>query len=144
MTLNHDVSAICGKTEAFRLKRWAITVTWASGETTTGHELAPTRGKAMARAWACDAFSGSTFGEFLRFARCRRDDYTPPRFGDPITVCGRPAFFVGNNRQYVHFAYPGADHTMVAHPYDVLPVEYRPGTYRRPGDESLNRQAPSS
>ena len=114
----------------FMLKRWEISVTWASGAVSTDEEVAPTRGKALARAWACDAFSGTTFGEFLRFARCRRSRYTPPRYGDPITVEGRPAFFIDNNRQYVRFAYPGAEHTMVAHPYDVLPVEYRPDTYR--------------
>ena len=118
------------RADGFCLRRWAVTVTWASGATTTGYELAPTRGKALARAWACDAFSGSSFGEFLRFARCRLDGHRPPRFGDPITVDGKSAFFVENDRQYVHFAYPGADHTMAAHPYDVLPVEYRPDTYR--------------
>lgn len=115
---------------AFLLKRWLVSVTWASGATTTATELAPTRGKALANAWACDAFCGSTFGEFLRFARCRRDTHTPPRYGDPITVDGRPAFFIENNRQYVRFAYPGQSHVMNAHPYDVLPVEYRPDTYR--------------
>lgn len=119
----------------FSLKRWAITVTWASGGTTTGYEIAPTRGKALARAWACDAFSGSTFGEFLRFARCRRDRHNPPRYGDPITVLGQPAFFIENNRQYVRFAYPDDEHVSSAHPYDVLPVEYRPDTYRHAGDE---------
>jgi hypothetical protein len=84
----------------------------------------------MADAWRSDAFSGSTFGEFLKFARCRRDPYTPARYGDAIFINGDPAFFISNNRQYVQFAYPGAEHPLSAHPYDVLPVEYRPDNYR--------------
>lgn len=114
----------------FLLKRWLVSVPWASGVTTTGVELATTRGKALANAWRCDAFSGSTFGAFLRHARCRRDTTTPPRYGDEITVNGKPAFFIESNRQYVRFCYPGADHVLNAHPYDVLPVSYRPDTYR--------------
>jgi hypothetical protein len=104
------------------LKRWIVSVA-GYGE---GVQLAPSRGRALADAWRCDAFSNQPFGYFLKHARCRKDRVTPPRYGDPIQVLGKPAFFVDNNRQYVQFAYPGGDHVLNAHPYDVLPVEYRP------------------
>lgn len=110
----------------FLLKRWEVTV----GRYGTGTYLAPTRGAAMADAWRSDAFSGYTFGEFLKIARCRRDRYTPARWGGPITVLGKPAYFVGENGQYVIFAYPGGKFTLHAHPYDVEPESYRPRAYR--------------
>lgn len=119
-----------GSENGFLLKRWSVTVTWSSGVETIGHVVATTRGRALADAWRSDAFNGSTFAEFMKFARCRRDRTTPPRWGDPITISGKPAFFLGNNRQYVEFAYPNATFLLSAHPYDVLPVEYRPDTYR--------------
>lgn len=110
----------------FIVKRWRVSVS-GYGE---GSYVASTRGRAMADAWRCDAFSGSTFGEFLKFARCRRDRITPPRWGDEITVLGKPAYFIGENGQYVEFVYPGKDVVLNAHPYDVLPVEYRPRAYQ--------------
>lgn len=71
------------------------------------------------------------FKTFLRIVRCRTDGATfPSRFGDPITVNGRPAFFVENNRQYVRLVWPGGDHVSNAHPLEVKPIEYRPDTYR--------------
>lgn len=112
--------------EGFILKRWLVTVE-PYGE---GVYFAPTRGKALADAWRCDAFSDLTFGQFLKIARCRRDHITPPRWGDPITVEGKPAFFLGNNRQCVQIALPGDVSVVSAHPYDVHPVEYRPDNYR--------------
>lgn len=110
----------------FIVKRWKVNVL---GYGDAFYEES-TRGSAMARAWRCDAFSHLTFGEFLKIARCTRDHALPDRWGDPITVEGRPAFFLENNRQYVRFAYPGRAAPSNAHPYDVLPVEYRPDTYR--------------
>lgn len=130
-----SLEALAERAGGFLMKRWSVSVTWASGSVTTETVVAPTRGKAMADSWRCDAFSGSTLAEFLRFTRCRRDTYTPPRWGDPITVEGKPAFFLGNNRQYVQFVYPGGTFALSAHPYDVLPVEYRPDTYRSAGDD---------
>ncbi|MET0439155.1 MAG: hypothetical protein ABW043_16850 [Devosia sp.] len=110
----------------FMLKRWRVLVSdWANEVM-----VAPSRGRALADTWRCDVFNGYTFGQFLKMASCRREPDDPPRFGDPITVCGKPAFFVENNRAYVIFAYPGGDHTMSAHPYDVEPESYRPDTYR--------------
>lgn len=114
----------------FLLRRWEVSVRWASGAVSSEIIVAPTRGKAMADAWRCDAFDGSTFGEFLKFARCRRDRYTPPRYGDPLTVLGKPAFFIESNQQYVRFAYAGGDTVFNAHPYDVEPEHYRPAAYR--------------
>jgi hypothetical protein len=91
---------------------------------------ARSRGKALADAWRCDAFDHLTFKGFLKIARCRLVDHNDPRFGDPITVNGRPAFFVENDRQYVRMAWPGSDHVSNAHPLEVKPIEYRPDTYR--------------
>lgn len=110
----------------FLIKRWCVSV---DGYGTARYE-AGSRGKAMSDAWSCDAFSHVTFGQFMKMARCVRDHDLPPRWGDPIIVGGKPAFFVENNQQYVRFAYPGVAHVSNAHPYDVLPVEYRPDTYR--------------
>jgi hypothetical protein len=110
------------------VKRWLVDVRgYGFGGTPY---LAKTRGRALADAWRCGAFDGLTFGEFLRIARCRRDPITPPRFGDPITVSGKPAFFLDSNPQYVQFAWADSDVVLNSHPYDVLPVEYRPWTYR--------------
>lgn len=120
------------------LKRWIVSVTWASGSISQEAIVALTRGKALASAWRSDVFSSTPFGDFLRFARCRRDRVTPPRWGDPITVEGKLAFFLGNNRQYVQIALPGREWPLNAHPYDVLPVEYRPDTYR---DRDAERSA---
>lgn len=116
--------------EGFILKRWIVSVDWASGATTTASVVAETRGKALADTWRSDAFSGSTFGEFLKYARCRRDRATPPRYGDQIMVLGKPAYFIENNRQYVRFSRPGCEVVSNAHPYDVEPEEYRPAAYR--------------
>lgn len=110
----------------FLIKRWCVAVDGYG----TGRYEAPSRGKAMAAAWNCDAFGHVRFGQFMKMARCWRDYALPARWGDPIIVDGRPAFFVENNRQYVRFAYPGSLIVFNAHPYDVLPVEYRPDTYR--------------
>lgn len=114
------------------LKRWEVTVQWSSGKTTSEIIVATTRGKALADAWRSDAFSSTPFGDFLKFARCRRDRYVPHRWGDRITACGRPAFFLGNNRQYVQIAFADTESQFVgnAHPYDVFPIDYRPETYR--------------
>lgn len=108
----------------FVLRRFVVSVMgW--GESTV---LAKTRGKALADAWRCDAFSDCTFGEFLKIARCRLDWYQPKP--DEITVLGKPALGLGHNSQYVQFVYPGGEHVLNAHPLDVLPESYRPASYR--------------
>jgi hypothetical protein len=91
--------------------------------------IAKTRGKALAGAWRCDAFNAITFGQFLKIAQCRRGQDRPD-FGRPITANGRPAFFVGSNRQYVQFVWPDGDVVFNSHPFDVEPNEVRPSTYR--------------
>lgn len=108
----------------FRLRRYVVTVAgW--GEAT---HLATSRGKAMADAWRCDAFNGYSFGEFLKFARCRLDWYQPqPR---EITVGGEQCWGLGNNGQYVEFVRPNGDHVLHSHPLDVLPEDIRPRAYR--------------
>lgn len=111
------------------LKNWTVSVLWSSGTTTSGDIVDASRGKALAAAWRSDAFNGSTFGEFLKFARCRRAA-DPAWWGKPITVEGKPAFYLGHNRQYVQIGYPGDAFALNAHPYDVLPLECRPEGYR--------------
>jgi hypothetical protein len=91
---------------------------------------ARSRGKALADAWRSDAFHQLSFKDFLKIARCWMQTPFDPRFGDPITVNGKPAFFVESNRQYVRMAWPGSDHVSNAHPLEVKPIEYRPETYR--------------
>src|ERR1700749_1405511 len=110
----------------FVLKRWDVEVSGYGSAV----QCAKTRGRALADAWRCDAFSNWTFGQFLKRARCTRSRYVPDRWGDPITIEGRPAFFVDSNQQYVQFAYPGKDVVLNAHPYDVEPEHYRPSSYR--------------
>ncbi|MDH7641176.1 hypothetical protein [Sphingomonas oryzagri] len=99
--------------------------------------------KSRARALG-DAFHAYThargsikFADFLRLASCRQEE-GGERFGDPITVLGKPAFFVTSNRQYVQFVRPGRGEVFNSHPLDVLPVEYRPDTYR---SEKFDAQA---
>lgn len=112
----------------FLIKRYAIEVRGYG----TGYFEAASRGKAMAEAWRSPAFNGMLFKDFLKVARCAWQKDLPERFGDPITVLGKPAFFIENNRQYVRFVYPGETSVFNAHPYDVEPAEYRPDTYREP------------
>jgi hypothetical protein len=110
----------------FRMKRWSVTVQ-GYGE---GSYVAASRGKAIAQAWRCDAFGHLTFGQFLKIARCVSDPHIPEHFGAPITIEGKPAFFIDRNRAYVHFAYAQEERVLCAHPYDVLPIEFRPEAYR--------------
>jgi hypothetical protein len=108
----------------FVLRRYVVSVEgW--GESTV---LAASRGKAMADSWRSDAFEGYSFGAFLKIARCRLDWWQPkPK---EITVLGKRALYLGHNRQYVQFVYPGAEVVLNAHPYDVLPEDFRPAGYR--------------
>ena len=110
----------------FLLKRWDVSVPGYG----VGTYCRPTRGKALSDAWRSDVFNNVSFGEFIRVARCRRSPVDPPDFGTPITVLGRPAFFVGRDSQYVSFAWPDGEFTLHAHPLDVLPEEFRPQAYR--------------
>lgn len=111
---------------AFLMKRWRVSVDGYG----TGAYDATSRGKALSDAWRSDAFAHLSFKQFLGVARCQQEVDLPARYGDPITVAGHLGFFIENNRQYVRFAVPGGDGVLCAHPYEVLPVEYRPDTYR--------------
>ena len=117
-----DVATVA---RGLRLKAWIVAV--------NGHGsaqcFATSRGAALADAWRSAAFDNVSFGNFLKIARCWKVAPSS-RFGAEITVEGRPAYFIDNNRAYVRIAYPGAGHILSAHPYDVLPEEYRPDTYR--------------
>lgn len=115
----------------FRLKRWRVDV---HGYGTATYDT-PSRGKALAQAWRSDAFSSVSFRAFMSMARCRREECTPDRWGDPISVDGKPAFYVGGTRASVAFVRPNEDVVMLAHPYDVLPVKYRPEQYRAPRNQ---------
>jgi hypothetical protein len=110
----------------FLLRRWTVTVD-GYGECI---QLAPTRGQALADAWRNDVFNGYSFGQFLHMARARLSPLTPSTFGTPITVLGKPAFYVDHNRQYVQFAWPDGKFVLNAHPYDVEPESFRPEAYR--------------
>ena len=93
--------------------------------------LAASRGKALSRAWRNDVFTQYSFGEFMKMATarlCREEE--EPDFAQPITVMGKPAYYVTRDNQYVYFAYPGEEHLWHAHPSDVLPEQFRPLKYR--------------
>lgn len=77
-------------------------------------------GKALAKAWRCDAFDHLSFKQFLKIAKARSVSPTWERFGEGITVCGKPAYLIDANKQYVHFCYPGSDVVSNAHPFDVI------------------------
>lgn len=110
--------------EGFILRRFVVT----AGRWGEGVILATSRGAALADAWRSDAFEGYTFGEFLKFARCRLDQHQP--VPSEITVEGKPAFGLGHNGQYVQFVYPGGKFVLNAHPLDVLPETVRPKAYQ--------------
>lgn len=89
------------------------------------------RGKALSKAWnSYCGYRAVSFKDFMRIARCWRETPLDSQFGQPITVGGKPAFFVTSNNQYVQFARPGATEYFNAHPYDVEPEHVRPWTYR--------------
>lgn len=84
---------------------------------------AKTRGKALAAAWGdYRSCSDTSFGDFLRIAIARRTECPNPRYGEEIIVGGRPAFYVGENRQYVQFVLPDSEVILNSHPLDVQPL----------------------
>lgn len=110
----------------FTLKQWNVSVEgWGIGKIVTA-----TRGKALANAWGCDAFSGITFAQFLKIARCVRAEVIDDDFGHPITVDGKPAFFISKDRAQVSVAFPRNDGIFSSHPTDVLPERFRPDAYQ--------------
>ena len=93
---------------------------------------AASRGIALRDSWRdYSNYREVSFKDFLRIARCWREHPLEADFGRPITVGGKPAFFVTSNNQYVQFSRPGGAEYFNAHPYDVEPESVRPWTYRR-------------
>lgn len=95
--------------------------------------MAVSRQKAIAMAWRDIQTCGYSysFKDFLKVATATQDA-PAPHFGTPITVGGKPAFFVSCNRQYVQFVRPDSDTILNSHPYDVLPETMRPSSYGGP------------
>lgn len=89
---------------------------------------ARSRGQAQAQAWRdWTECRDCTFMEFMKISRAYIR--TPhDRFGEPMTICGEPAFYVSHNSQYIQFVRPDSDVIMNSHPLDVEPPEARRGT----------------
>jgi len=85
------------------------------------------RGKALSQAFHSDAFCNWSYKDFLRRSNARLAE-AGDRFGEEIIVCGKPAYLVSYNRQYIQFARPGSDTVLSSHPLDVFPPEARRGT----------------
>lgn len=99
--------------------------------------FARSRGKALAKAWEayCSYRDDVGFGAFMSIARCVGKT-TAYRFGEAITVGGKPAYFVSCDRQYIQFVRPDSDVVLNSHPFDVFPPEARRGTpYYQPTAE---------
>ncbi len=94
--------------------------------------VAASRSKARAEAWTLyrESYPSMTIMAFAKEAHITVAR-SPDRFGHPITVLGKGAFFLGNDSQYVRFAYPGGTFGLNAHPFDVEPQDYRPVSYQR-------------
>lgn len=83
--------------------------------------VAKTRGQALARAWdSYRSFQSITFKDFLKIARSWRTA-SPEGFGRPITVCGQPGFWIGDDGHRVRFVRPDCDVVLNSHPLDVEP-----------------------
>ncbi len=110
----------------FLLKCWNVSVVGYGIE----RIVAASRGAALAQAWRSDVFNAISFGQFLKMGSAWRAALVDEDFGKPITVNGKPAFFVERNRQYVRFAYPGGKAVLNVHPSEVEPEHFRPEFYR--------------
>jgi hypothetical protein len=99
----------------FLLKAWDVTVQGYGVE----RFYAASRGKALAKAWRCDAFNYLSLGDFLKIASAWRAMLVPEDFGEPILVSGRPAFRVGPYCSYVSFVWPFTETILNSHPADV-------------------------
>lgn len=89
--------------------------------------FARSRGQALAKAWRCDAFGNVSFGAFLKMARAVQGE-PGDRFGEAMTVGGKPAFYISHDRQYIQFVLPDSDVVLNTHPLDVEPPEALRGT----------------
>lgn len=117
--------AIRPRDPEFLLYAYAVTVEGFP----TSTFYASTRGRALADAWNAYVGAGydASFGDFMKIAKAMTT--TPhERFGDPILVGGRKAFFVSWDSHYVQFALPGATRYSNSHPLDVTTVTGEPFT----------------
>lgn len=109
----------------FLLRAYAVTVEGFPPSTF----YASTRGRALADAWNAYVGAGydASFGDFMKIAKALT---TRPhaRFGDPILVGGRKAFFVSWDSHYVQFVLPGQNRYSNAHRLDVTSVTGEPIT----------------
>lgn len=81
--------------------------------------LAATPGRARVRAWwSYCSYRDVSFGEFLKISSIERAE-DDPALGREILVGGQRAFWVGQDRQYVHFVRPHTDVVIYSHPNDV-------------------------
>jgi hypothetical protein len=102
----------------FRMKRWEVLV---SGHGAVTFD-ATTRGKAQAK--ACRAYQAAydqtTFGDLLKMSTVRRLNDLPEHWGEPITVSGKPAFFVGYaGGNSLRFVWPNEDQILTSHLLDT-------------------------
>lgn len=122
----------------FLLKAYRVTVEGFPGYL----YYTTTYGRALAEAWrSYCSYREVSYREFLRIARGWREDPMRPDFGLPITVGGKPAFFVDSNNQYVQFTRPGCTDYFNAHPFDVEPEHMRPWTYRSDPTPSITPES---
>lgn len=112
---------------------WDVTVrNFFSCGGQTSQVIAPTRGKALSRAWACDAFEGTSFKRFLQYSTCRAAEL-PEWWCTPMILnTGRGpenVFYLGLEGSSVKLCRASGVVTL-AHPYDVMPENLRPAAYR--------------
>ena len=107
------------------LQPYMVSVTW--GEFLHHHVQVVyfAKSPAQARARAYQHWLSCNEGTFLNFMKMSRARKTKPAddFGAPITVEGRPAFFLKHDGHYISFCYPGSDQVLLSHPLDVRFVE---------------------
>lgn len=86
---------------------------------------ARSRSKALSEAWqaslVCNTWS---FKDFLKDAKAY-SGVGHEQFGERVEVCGKPAFLVKEDSQYLHFVRPDSEEVFTAHPLDVEPPEAR-------------------
>lgn len=87
--------------------------------------FAASPGQARAMCWRdyTDGY-GCSFRDFLEISTIKRVVPTDPLFGTPITVEGKPAFYLGQNNAYITFTYPDCKKRLHSHPNDVEGVEH--------------------
>ncbi len=104
---------------AFLLKRYEVAVDGFPPYPYDAHSA----GAARVQSWhSYRSYRDVSFKEFMKISIVRRG-VEPEGYGRPITVSGRPAYFVGRDTQYVRFARPNETRTLISHPLDVAEVQ---------------------